>query len=152
MKLWKMYHLGGGVPPPFHVQWRQECCSIFTMETSVPHPLRPVSLNLPTGLLSDKRIFFFDLCQKGFGLIVLCKSVGRSNRKSSQGQIITKKMDVCRWQVSWIVGFLLFLSNVIGDFDKRDYLKREHTLVKPYSGYLFFSIVKTYKTLNYVRS
>lgn len=97
-------------------------------------------------------IFFFDLCQKGFGLIVLCKNVGRSNRKSNQGQIITKKMDVCRWQVSWIVGFLLFLSNVIGDFDKRDYLKREHTLVKPYSGYLFFSVVKTYKTLNYVRS
>lgn len=144
----KNVSFGGGA---FHVQWRQECCSIFTMETSVPHSLRSVSLNLPR-VFYPTSDFFFDLCQKGFGLIVLCKNVGRSNRKSSQGQIITKKMDVCRWQVSWIVGFLLFLSNVIGDFDKRDYLKREHTLVKPYSGYLFFSVVKTYKTLNYVRS
>lgn len=79
------------------------------------------------------------------GLFVLCKNVGRSNRKSNQGQIITKKMDVCRWQISWIVGLLLFLSNVIGDFDKRDYLKREHTLVKPYSGYLCFLSSKAIK-------
>lgn len=79
------------------------------------------------------------------GLFVLCKNVGRSNRKSNQGQIITKKMDVCRWQISWIVGLLLFLSNVIGDFDKRDYLKREHTLVKPYSGYSCFLSSKAIK-------
>lgn len=152
MKLWKMYHLGGGGAPPHSIynedksavqflQWRRVFLihSVLWVSAS-PRVFYPTSE------------FFFDLCQKGFGLIVLCKNVGRSNRKSSQGQIITKKMDVCRWQISWIVGFLLFLSNVIGDFDKRDYLKREHTLVKPYSGYLFFSIVKTYKTLNYVRS
>ena len=47
---------------------------------------------------------------------------------------------MCRWQLSRIVGLLLFLSDVIGDFDKRDYLKREHTLVKPYSGYSFISL------------
>lgn len=142
----------GGSPPPIPCTMKTRVlfnfyngdeCSSFTpsCESQPPHWSSIRQAN-----------FFFDLCQKGFGLIVLCKNVGRSNRKSSQGQIITKKMDVCRWQVSWIVGFLLFLSNVIGDFDKRDYLKREHTLVKPYSGYLFFSIVKTYKTLNYVRS
>lgn len=93
-------------------------------------------------------IFFRSLPKRSkkmrFGLFVLCNNVGRSNRKSNQGQIITKKMDVCRWQISWIVGLLLFLSYVIGDFDKRDYLKREHTLVKPYSGYLCFFNVKSY--------
>nr|XP_022343342.1 vesicular integral-membrane protein VIP36-like [Crassostrea virginica] len=65
-------------------------------------------------------------------------------------------MDVCRWQLSWIVGLLLFLSDVIGDFDKRDYLKREHTLVKPYSGSgfsvpLWDFVGTTMVTNNYVR-
>lgn len=88
--------------------------------------------------LSDKRnlfpIFAEKIKEDEIWTFVLCNNEGRSNRKSNQGQIITKKMDVCRWQISWIVGLLLFLSYVIGDFDKRDYLKREHTLVKPYSG------------------
>lgn len=51
-----------------------------------------------------------------------------------------RKMNVCRWQISWIVGFLLFLSEVIGEFDRTDYLKREHTLVKPYTGYFLFCV------------
>ena len=61
------------------------------------------------------------------------------------------EMDVCRWQLSWIVGLLLFLSDVIGDFDKRDYLKREHTLVKPYSGYSFISLRNRFDTCDLFR-
>lgn len=104
---------------------------------------------ITSSVFPTSEIFFRSLPKRSkmrFGLFVLCNNEGRSIRKSNQGQIITKKMDVCRWQISWIVGLLLFLSYVIGDFDKRDYLKREHTLVKPYSGYLwFFSSSKAIK-------